>query len=78
MAREGAVYIHPRHPFIPGVSVRVESSQSWSTRYDIRSGWVRVAPDGTADSEIAEIAKGVLIGERNGELNSVWLNPLFW
>lgn len=61
--------------FETAVSRTIASVGEWSTTYDPCGRWLRVAPDGDSDEVLTEIAGGVLLGEKRGELNSVWLNP---
>ncbi len=72
-----AVVIDPERTLTPGVSVGAAPVGAWSTEFDDESGWVRVAADAAVDDMVAEIADGILLGERDGELHSVWLRPLF-
>jgi len=71
-----AAFLDPDRPFAAGVSVAVAPVGAWSTRFDAGSGWIRVAPDATADDAVAQIAAGILLGERDGQLHSIWLQPI--
>jgi hypothetical protein len=62
--------------FETAVSQSIAQVGEWSTVYDSSSGWLRVAPPLNRDETLVEIANGVVLGEREGELSSVWLNPV--
>jgi|SRR5216683_1384098 len=72
-----AAFFDPDRPFAPGASVAVAPVGAWFTEFDAGNGWVRVASDAVADDEVAQIAEGVLLGGRAGELHSIWLQPVF-
>jgi hypothetical protein len=62
--------------FAPGASIVLAPVGKWRTTFDSVSGWVRVAEDeGRDDDLVVEVADGVLVGERGGQLSSVWLHP---
>lgn len=62
--------------FEAAVSRLLVSVGEWSTVYDPDSGWLRLAPDRDFDEVLTEIASGVILGERQGRLSSVWLSPV--
>jgi hypothetical protein len=71
--KPGVVTFHAE--FEAAVSLLVASVGEWTTVYDRDSGWLRVANNGEFDEVLTEIANGILLGEKRGELNSVWLKP---
>jgi hypothetical protein len=73
-AKPGVVQLDAE--FDPGVSIALAPVGKWKTIFDRASGWVRVAEDeGQDDDLVVEVATGVLVGERRGQLSSVWLHP---
>lgn len=73
-AKPGVVLLDAE--FAPGASVALAPVGKWRTIFDPASGWVRVAEDeGLDDDLVVEVANGVLVGERGGQLFSVWLHP---
>jgi len=72
-----AVLIDPNRSYTEGVSVPIAPVSSWITEYDRGSGWVVVSSARLRDVELFEVADGVIVGQRNGELSSVWLKPIF-
>lgn len=61
--------------FDSGVSVEVAAVGEWLSSYDMSSGWLRVSADEDIDEVLTEIATGTLLGQRGGELRSIWLRP---
>ena len=61
-----------------GVSVGLAEVKAWSTVFDPETGWLRVAPSGELrDDTHVLVATGVVLGlRRDGELGSIWLQPL--
>jgi hypothetical protein len=76
-AEPRAAFFDPDRSFEPGVSISVAPVGAWRTEFDDESGWIRVAPDSRADDAVANIAEGILLGRRDGELHSIWLQPVF-
>ena len=77
MYEPSIVLVDPDLSYTGGVSVAIAPVNSWVTEYDRQSGWIVVSPTGTRDVDLHEVAEGVVLGRRNGELNSVWLKPAF-
>ncbi|WAL63774.1 hypothetical protein ORV05_22560 [Amycolatopsis cynarae] len=71
------VLVDPDLNYTEGVSVAITPVGSWITEYDRQSGWVVVSAARGRDVDLFEIAEGVLLGRRDGELSSVWLKPAF-
>lgn len=62
--------------FARGTSIALAPVGKWITVFDPTTGWVRVVEDQSqSDDLVVEVATGVLLGERRGELSSVWLHP---
>jgi hypothetical protein len=77
-AQRGAVTVDTAEPLQRGVGVQLASVGAWSTGFDERSGWVRLAADLDAPSEQdVLVATGVVLGLSAGRLETIWLQPLF-
>ncbi|MEU5637120.1 hypothetical protein ACH47C_41020 [Streptomyces rishiriensis] len=72
----GRVFITSTHSFEPGVSFEVPGDR-WRVSYDPSSGWIAIHLNGATDVEFTQIASGTVLGIDNGDLVSVWLNPVF-
>ncbi|GLL05921.1 hypothetical protein GCM10017581_076690 [Dactylosporangium matsuzakiense] len=59
--------------FDTSVSRLIAAVGEWSTIFDRSTGWLRVAPGRDPEEALTEIATGILLGVRLGELSSVWL-----
>lgn len=61
-----------------GVTVGLADVGVWSTVYDPRSGWVRVAAsDALREDDHVLVSTGVVLGLRgDGDLCSIWLHPV--
>jgi hypothetical protein len=61
---------------VPGTSIALALVGQWITVFDRTTGWARVAEEqDLRDDVVVEVATGVLLGERRGELSSIWLHP---
>jgi hypothetical protein len=72
----GRVFISSDHSFEPGVSFEVPGDR-WRVSHDPSSGWVAIRLSDAADAEFVQIASGTVLGVKDGDLVSVWLNPVF-
>lgn len=72
----GRVFISPDHPFEPGVSFEVPGER-WRVSYEPSSGWVAIRLNDATDAKFVQIASGTVLGIENGDLVSVWINPVF-
>lgn len=61
--------------FDTAVSRLIAQVGEWSTTFDRASGWLRVAPDRESDEDLTQIATGILLGGKRGELSCLWLKP---
>jgi hypothetical protein len=71
-----AVRVVADPPFVLGVSCNIAAVGEWETLYDQKSGWLRVAADESNTELFACVAEGVLVGLNQGQIRSVWLNPI--
>jgi hypothetical protein len=76
-AHEGEVFVYPDQSLQAGVTIAAAPVGAWRTRYDPENGWVRIESDEGADDECTEIASSIVIGSKKGELQSIWLQPVF-
>lgn len=61
-----------------GVSLSLAAVGAWDTSFDEKSGWVRIARDPTCASAVeVSVATGVVLGVTDGQLDSMWLQPVF-
>ncbi|MFD5229119.1 hypothetical protein ACFY9S_37290 [Streptomyces sp. NPDC012474] len=74
--KSGRVFISSEHSFVPGVSFEVPGD-GWRVEYDPSTGWITIHLKNAADVELVRIASGTVLGIENGDLTSVWLNPVF-
>jgi hypothetical protein len=72
----GRVLAIPNNPLQPGVAFDV-SEETWESILDPDSGWVVIQSGKEGDAEFTEIADGIFLGIRDGNLVSVWLKPVF-
>lgn len=72
----GRVFISSDHSFEPGVSFEVPGDR-WRVSYDPSSGWVAIRLNNAVGANFVQIASGTVLGVDNGDLVSVWLNPVF-
>lgn len=72
----GRVSISSDHSFQPGVSFDIPG-KVWQTTYDPSSGWVAIRLRDAVNAAFVQIADGVVLGIENGDLVSVWLDPIF-
>lgn len=62
----------------PGVSKRLVDSNSWSSYYDRKSGWICIGSyELTANDKVVEFANETIAVVENGYLKSLWINPLW-
>ena len=72
------IRVESAQPLRRGVSLTLAGVGDWDTSYDDKSGWVRIARDPTHASALeAAVATGVVLGVTGGELDSIWLQPIF-
>ena len=72
----GRVLAVPDRPLQPGVSVDI-SEERWESILDPASGWVLIQSGKGGHAEFTEVADGICLGIRDGDLVSVWLKPVF-
>lgn len=75
--RRGAVRALSDAPLVAGISRDVAPSARWTTSYDSKSGWVRIArseSDAVA-AEAVEFAPGSVAVIERGALVELWLHP---
>lgn len=74
--KSGRVFISSEHSLEPGVSIEVPGDK-WRVEYDPSTGWIAIHLKNAADLDLVRIANGTVLGIENGDLASVWLNPVF-
>ncbi|WP_146060145.1 MULTISPECIES: hypothetical protein [unclassified Streptomyces] len=72
----GRAFISSDHSLEPGVSFEVPGDR-WRVSYDSSSGWVAIRLNDATGAKFVQIASGTVLGIDNGDLVSVWLNPVF-
>jgi hypothetical protein len=72
----GRVMMIPDRPLQPGVSFDI-SEERWESVLDPVSGWVLIQSGKGGRAEFTEVADGICLGIRDGDLVSVWLKPVF-
>ena len=78
IVRPGVVRLDEVAELRRGVSMRLAPVGAWTTTFDHMTGWVRVARVmSLAPEETILVATGTALGLREGQLESVWLQPLF-
>jgi hypothetical protein len=73
----GSLRIDAGHDLRRGVSLRLAPPGAWATCFDDTTGWVRIAESEAGRGYYVEVARGVVLGLANGELESLWLQPVF-
>lgn len=78
-ARPGIVNVAGPHDLMLGVGEVIAPAGAWSTWFDERTGWVCIAPrfEDAASADQVIVATSTVLGVVRGELQSVWLQPVF-
>jgi hypothetical protein len=65
-------------PLQRGVTLELAGAGEWVTMFDEETGWVLVTarPHRMSEHDLL-VATGVALGTSNGELDAIWLQPIF-
>lgn len=74
-ANPGAIIFGQECPLEAGISIQIPGGREWLAEYDSTSGWLRITTSKSAGVNLTQIASGIILGEHDARLTTVWLHP---